>query len=214
MPDHGPLPSGRHGLDPEEIAANQRARLIAAIASVVAAKGYAATSVNDIVAAAGTSKRTFYEHFTDKEDCYLQAYDQFSINLFNSIAGRLDPEGEPSERATDAIRALVDGVSSMPEASQAFLVEIGAAGTAAMNRRMAFIRGFADRYVEWRHQSRERNPQIPELSNFRALTSVLSLTEVISMQVRTSGAESVTELTDDLVDLAVWFTRADEQSSK
>ena len=52
-----------------------RGRLICAIADAVAAEGYAATSVADVIALAGVSRKTFYEHFADKEACFLAAYD-------------------------------------------------------------------------------------------------------------------------------------------
>ena len=69
------LPSGRHGLPRETVAASQRARMIDAMAAVVAEKGYAATTVADVVERAGVSRRTFYEQFADKEACFLAAYE-------------------------------------------------------------------------------------------------------------------------------------------
>src|SRR3954454_19574670 len=52
----------------------QRARLLDAVARVVAQKGYAASTVADIVRAAGVSRSTFYEQFDGKEACFLEAY--------------------------------------------------------------------------------------------------------------------------------------------
>ena len=52
----------------------QRARLLDAVARVVAQKGYAASTVADIVSAAGVSRSTFYEQFDGKEACFLEAY--------------------------------------------------------------------------------------------------------------------------------------------
>jgi AcrR family transcriptional regulator len=56
--------------------ANQRARMLDAMARAVATKGYARVSVADVVQLAGVSRRTFYEQFRDKEDCFLVAYDR------------------------------------------------------------------------------------------------------------------------------------------
>src|SRR4051794_32391335 len=69
------LPRGPHGLAREVVAASQRGRLIDAIAHVVAEKGYARTTVADVIERAGVSRKTFYEHFRDKETCFLAAYD-------------------------------------------------------------------------------------------------------------------------------------------
>src|SRR6266498_996015 len=57
------LPSGRHGLTRETIVASQRGRLLDAMAAAVAEKGYAETTVSDVVDRAGVSRRTFYEQF-------------------------------------------------------------------------------------------------------------------------------------------------------
>ena len=52
----------------------QRERMLDAMARAVAAKGYAKVTVADVVALAGVSRRTFYEHFADKEQCFLATY--------------------------------------------------------------------------------------------------------------------------------------------
>ncbi|MGB7587257.1 MAG: TetR/AcrR family transcriptional regulator [Solirubrobacterales bacterium] len=64
------LPPGRHGLPPEFVARNQRERLIAAAAEAVAEHGYAGTTVAHITRLAAVSRRTFYEHFSDKKECF------------------------------------------------------------------------------------------------------------------------------------------------
>ena len=66
-----PLPRRPRGLTRDEVLASQRGRMIAAMAETVAAKGYAATTVADVVARAGVSRKTFYEHFADREECFL-----------------------------------------------------------------------------------------------------------------------------------------------
>src|SRR5918997_1938414 len=58
----------------DDTARGQRARLLRAMAGVVADKGYAAATVADVVRTAGVSRTTFYEQFRSKEDCFLEAY--------------------------------------------------------------------------------------------------------------------------------------------
>src|SRR5687767_6279952 len=69
------LPRSPHKTVREEVAASQRGRLLVAMSDVVGEKGYAAATVADVLAKAGVSRRTFYEHFADKEACFLAAYD-------------------------------------------------------------------------------------------------------------------------------------------
>src|SRR5215475_30569 len=75
------LRSGRHGLLPSFVAANQRERIMAAVAQAAAELGYPEMSVEAIIARAGVSRRTFYEHFKNKEEAFLAAYDTFVHQL-------------------------------------------------------------------------------------------------------------------------------------
>ena len=70
-----PLPRGRHSLSREEVRASQRRRMLEAMANATAEKGYVHTTVADVIKRAGVSRETFYEHFSDKEDCFIAAYD-------------------------------------------------------------------------------------------------------------------------------------------
>ena len=74
-PADPPLPRGRHAAPREVVWESQRGRLLAAMAEVVASKGYGAVAVRDVIARAGVSRKTFYEHFDNKEECFLAAYD-------------------------------------------------------------------------------------------------------------------------------------------
>jgi AcrR family transcriptional regulator len=68
------LPPGRHGLSREFVTQNQRDRLAAGTIAVVAEKGLHETTISQISAAAGVSRRTFYTYFSSKEECFLAAY--------------------------------------------------------------------------------------------------------------------------------------------
>ena len=88
------LPRGAHGLDPGVVAASQRTRLLEAVGRAVAEKGYAAATIDDIVRGAGVSKKTFYDHFSDKLDCFLAAYEAASDELLARLReAQSSPEG-------------------------------------------------------------------------------------------------------------------------
>ena len=65
--------AGRHSLPPGLVARSHRTRIIYATAEVTQQKGYGDTTVADIVAAAGVSRDVFYEHFSDKQNAFLEA---------------------------------------------------------------------------------------------------------------------------------------------
>src|SRR5262249_32434246 len=100
----------------EELGASQRGRLICAIADSVAKKGYPDTSVADVIALAGVSRRTFYEHFKDKEDCFLAAYDEGAKATYDAMV-------EAAE-GLDDWRLILDAVLTtwleFPQADLAF----------------------------------------------------------------------------------------------
>ena len=83
--DPRPLPRGPHALARVQVVASQRGRMIDSIASVVAGKGYTATTVGDVVKGAGVSRKTFYEHFADKEECFMAAWETGVQVLFDAI---------------------------------------------------------------------------------------------------------------------------------
>src|SRR5881275_634529 len=79
------LPSGYTGLPRELVAASQRQRLLHGVTATVARKGYGPTTIADITAQAGVSKKTFYEHFADKLACFLAAYDLGSAAMLGAV---------------------------------------------------------------------------------------------------------------------------------
>ncbi|MGN6694127.1 MAG: TetR/AcrR family transcriptional regulator [Aquihabitans sp.] len=146
MSDAAPtrLPRGRHGLSREEVADDQRRRIMAAMAEVMAEQGYAGTSVADVIGRAGVSRETYYQQFRSKLACFLDAFDAASAELFAPIAARVADATEaaaplgPADRleAFDVLfGAYLEGITSHPELARVFLIEVYAAGPEAMERR-------------------------------------------------------------------------------
>src|SRR5262245_52544405 len=107
------LPRGTHGLDRELVAASQRSRLLEAVGRAVADKGYAAATIDDIVRDAGVSKKTFYEHFRDKEDCFIAAYEAASDELYERVrSAQRDPSADWLERTRAGVRAYLRWLSA------------------------------------------------------------------------------------------------------
>ena len=80
-PELSRLPPGRHGLPRDFVVHNQRERLIAGLAEAVAEKGYGGTTIADITRHAAVSRRTFYEHFDGKDECFVAAFDTVTEQL-------------------------------------------------------------------------------------------------------------------------------------
>src|SRR3954451_15394015 len=89
-----------------------RRRLLAAMAESVSEKGYADTTVADVVRIARTSRRTFYEHFEDRADCFLALGDAIADQLMARVAQAAS--GDDAWR-TRVDRAVGTYVQSMAE---------------------------------------------------------------------------------------------------
>jgi AcrR family transcriptional regulator len=122
------LPPGRHGLPRTYVAENQRERLLNGVVEAVAEHGYEAATIATITAAAKISRRTFYEHFAGKEDCFLVAYTMIDEHVRASMLAA-PGASEPWPRRTGArLAALLDVLARDPAVARCYLVEPLAAG--------------------------------------------------------------------------------------
>src|SRR4051812_42933268 len=80
-----------------------RERLVLGMVTAVAERGYAATTITDVVRHARVSRRTFYEHFADKEACFLAAYDAVSDAVLADIAGAAEEAAGWESRVLAAV---------------------------------------------------------------------------------------------------------------
>src|SRR5918994_3925288 len=126
------LPRGTHGLDPGVVAASQRTRLLEAVGRAVAEKGYAGATIDDIVRGAGVSKKTFYDHFRDKLDCFLAAYEAASDELLARLRDAQSRDGGWLERTRAGIVAYLRWLAAEPALARVFLIEVAAAGPDAL----------------------------------------------------------------------------------
>jgi AcrR family transcriptional regulator len=161
----GQLPSGRsrHGLSPDEVAATQRARLIDGVIEAVARKGYAPLTVGDIAAAARVSRRTFYEHFRDKEDCFMAAIDAVTQEVLGEMASAAASAEHWLSAVNTSVAAYLRAFVERPDFARAFNLEILAAGPRALEFRAEVHRRFAELYRDLYADARIHEPELPEL---------------------------------------------------
>lgn len=137
------LPRGRHGLPRELVERSQRERLLAAVVRVVAAKGYNATSVADILEEAGVGRESFYELFDDKLDCLLAAHSALVDHLEASVKAVYDEPGPWVDRVRRSIAAMLGWFAADPAAARVTVVELAAVGSVGRERFQEGFRRFA-----------------------------------------------------------------------
>jgi AcrR family transcriptional regulator len=173
------LPRGRHGLAPSVVARSQRNRLIAGTAEVMAAKGYANTTVADIVSAAGVSRDVFYDHFADKQNAFLEAQQFATQAILNTCAAAYFSVTDWPERVWRALDAMLKLIAEHPAIAHLRLVECYAAGEAAIRSIEEFVRA-ATIFLEEGFTYREENRALPHLCTQAISGAVL---EVLSRKV-------------------------------
>lgn len=137
------LPPGRHNLTREKVAEDQRTRIFKALTAAMAAKGYSATTVSDIIKGAGVSRQTFYEQFDSKQECFMASFALLQHLVVNRIV-RAPASGEPMRRFGAMLEAYLGALAFDPETARIYLVEVYAAGPAAISRRQLLQQEFVE----------------------------------------------------------------------
>ena len=189
-----PLPRGPHRLGREVILASQRGRMLEAMAESVAEKGYAATTVADIVGRAGVSRKTFYEHFADKEDCFLGAYDACVDILMTQVVDAREGIADWGGAMRASLRAYLEVLASEPALARTFLVEVLAAGPRALERRTEVHRRFAELSRNLHEQARRDLPDLPELPDGVYDAMVGAINELVFELVRQGRSDELPSL--------------------
>lgn len=109
-----PLPPGRHCLPADFVVVYQRRRIVAALTEAVERRGPVAITVTDVVKAAGISRRTFYEHFGDLDECFDFTCDRAFDLFFDPFAAAYDVPGPWAERLGNALVALLAALAQEP----------------------------------------------------------------------------------------------------
>lgn len=190
----GQLPAGRHGLSREFVARNQRERLLDGMAHAVAERGYLCTTVADVLRAAGVSRRTFYENFSDKEDCFLRTYEV----IVERIGARVDEAyarpGSWPERVHAGLAAFLEFIDREPAFARLALVEALAAGPRALEIYEAAVQRFR-RFFE---EGREHSPYAGELTETVSQAVVSGIAGVLYERIMRGDGAPASSLLGDL----------------
>lgn len=184
------------------ITADHRARLTGGLAEAIAEKGYAASTIADVVRHARVSKRTFYEHFADKETCFLALYSETTDALLTLIADEVArAEGGWDARLATAARAYFDRLAAEPELIRTGLIEIQAAGPAARALRRDVQRRYADMLRALSEEAAAEDPAVTPLSPVLATAVVGGIDEMMLEAVEAGHEQHLDELAGAAIEL-------------
>ncbi|RSM95853.1 hypothetical protein DMB42_49120 [Nonomuraea sp. WAC 01424] len=204
VPAARPLPRGRHGLSPDTVRSSQRDRLVEAMLRLVARRGYAATSVPDVIAAARVSRNAFYAQFADKEACFLAGCERDLPDMIDTIYAAASGAGDGwREELWLGTTAYLRWWQERPEYAQAYFVELPRAGERAVEQRDAAYRPFLDMFGALAARARLEDPALPPLRAAVPRLIVYGTTEYIAAEVREGRVATLTSSAGDLYHFAV-----------
>jgi AcrR family transcriptional regulator len=128
------LPGGRHGLSPQDVAEHQRRRIMDAVVQVTVQDGASALTVQQLLAHAGVSRKTFYDHFANREAAVLATYRLVTEQLAAAIERPQD--GDPLAEGLEALLALV---AARPDVARFCFVEAPRASADVSELREALV---------------------------------------------------------------------------
>src|SRR5690349_7238725 len=168
MQSLGSLPKGRHGLSREEVATSQRTRLLQAAVELGTERGFASLTLTDIVSHAGVARSTFYEHFADKEQCFLEAFDHAAELVIERVLAIEPPSAGTNPSPMHAYVAIfLDLCVEEPGLARLVAADVSALGPTAAERQQAIRVRIADGLVEQRELQRRAKPHLPPVNRIR-----------------------------------------------
>jgi AcrR family transcriptional regulator len=204
------LPAGRHGLPREFIAQNQRERIITALVDTVAERGYNATTVAHITKAASVSRRTFYEHFADKEACFLAAYEMVADHIRDSMQVAAEAFEEWPQKVRAALGTMLSFLAGEPELARVCMIEPVAAGGEIAAKHRASMQGFVEILKAGRPQHSGERP-LPEATEATLVGGIVSL---VVREINAGRTEKLEALLPDLVELTLAPYLGGEEASR
>jgi AcrR family transcriptional regulator len=188
-----------NGLERERVTDIQRARMLASMFDVVCELGVAKVSVAHVVARSGVSRRTFYEIFEDREDCFLAAFDEAVRCAAERVLEAYATAGGWRERMRSSLVALLQFFDEEPSMARLLVVEALAAGPRALERRRRVLAKIVQAVDEGRRESKSGS-EPPPLTAEGVVGAVFS---VIHGRMLQSDPGALVDLTGPLMSMVV-----------
>jgi AcrR family transcriptional regulator len=184
--------------DPAVDDAHRRGRILWALATCTATKGYRATTIADLAAAARVSKTVVYAHFRDKETCLLELYSRANDKVLATVRQAQEEArraGLPwRDRLHAGIGAYLETLAAGPAVAWAALVEVQAAGRAALALRRRMIDRYADLLMEVADELAAEHPdEVRPVSRDLLVAAVGGVNELMLARVERGEADRLPE---------------------
>lgn len=175
------------------LVAEHRARLLEGMARAVAAKGYADTTIADIVREASVSRRTFYENFADKAECLTALYESASRNALAVLRGAIDPQSDWQAQLEQALSAYFGALACNPVLLRTLFIEILGLGMPGLAARRRANQQLVDLMLEVINRRADKDHGAP-LHPAMAIAVVGGINEMVLQSIELGRAGELVEL--------------------
>ncbi|MDR3655534.1 MAG: TetR/AcrR family transcriptional regulator [Mycobacterium sp.] len=184
-----------------------RQRFIDALATLIGERGYAATSVVDIVRVAQTSKTTFYLHFTNKQECYLALLASVTDDLVADIRQAVDSDAHWHNQIRQIFTAYIAHLTARPAISLSWIRDLPALGAAARPIQRRNFAELAALLEELSTNSGFQRAQLPPITKPKA---VMLLAGVRELAAQTAEDDlDIETVISPATDIAISILQAD-----
>jgi AcrR family transcriptional regulator len=171
--------------------------MLRSVAESVAERGFAKVTVADVISRAGVSRETFYENFSDKEDCFIAALDEGARVLHEILASVVTSgTGEPLERLDRMLKAYLNTLAGERAFAKAFLIDAYGAGQRATLRRIELQRQFVNLVAEIFNST---EPDAP--GRFACEALVASISSMVTVRVGSGRLDELPALREPIIEL-------------
>ena len=178
-----------------------RRRLLEGLAESIAERGYRDTTVADIVRHARTSKRTFYDQFATKEQCFLELLRADTEELGERIAAAVDPEADWHQQIRQAVESYVGYMESRPAVTLSWIRELPSLGAIARPVQRRGLQLLSNLLVDLSASPGFRRADLPPLTAPLAVILLAGLRELTALAVE--DGRPVREIVEPAVDASI-----------
>jgi AcrR family transcriptional regulator len=178
-----------------------RQRLLDGLAAAISERGYHASTVADVVRYARTSKRTFYDHFAGKQECFLELLGVDIELLGRRIETAVDPQADWHLQIRQAVEAYVAHIESRPALTLSLIRELPSLGDAARPVQRRGLQVLSSLLIDLSASPGFRRAELPPLTAPLAVVLLGGLRELTALAVEDGRA--VREIVEPAVDASV-----------
>ena len=177
-------------------------RLLDAMSHVVARKGYADTTIADLAAEARVSRRTFYEHFSTKDECLIALYELASEQALTVLKSHVDTRRDWHTQVEQALGAYLSTLACNPTLLRTLFIAILGLGAEGLAARRRANQRLADFILEVVNGPASKPPRAKPLPVAYAMGIVGAINELVLQAIEQDRVKQLAELTETASQLA------------